>query len=65
MIDTFKRANIEAVENDFAFQLVPILFDVVVLHHDDYHINIVDELVEVVELVFGYLVVFQERVITF
>ena len=39
----------------FCFQFVPIPLDVVVLHHDDYHIHLVDELVEVENLVLDNL----------
>ena len=63
MIHTLQRADVEAVQDDLTFQFVPVLLNMVVLNHDDYHINIVDELVEVVELILCYLVVFQEWVV--
>lgn len=39
------------VKDDFALELVPILLNLVVLHHDDNHIDVGEELVEVVVLV--------------
>ena len=63
MINTLKRTDIEAVENNLAFQLIPILLDVIMFHHDNNHIHIVDELIKVVELILGNLMVFQEGVI--
>lgn len=63
MIRSFKRTDVEAVHYDLAFQLVPVLLDVVVLHHDDDHVDVFQELIEVGELVFGYLVVLQEWVV--
>lgn len=63
MIRSFKRTDVEAVHYDLAFQLVPVLLDVVVLHHDDDHVDVFQELIKVGELVFGYLVVLQEWVV--
>ena len=40
-----------AVQHHLAIQLVPVLFDVVVLDHDDHHVHLREELVEVEELV--------------
>ena len=40
-----------AIEDYLTLELVPILLDMVVLHHDDYHIDIGEELVEIVVLV--------------
>lgn len=60
MIHTFQRANIVAVENNLAFQLVPILLDVVMLHHNDDHINFAKELVKIKDLVFHNLLVGKE-----
>lgn len=37
MVHPLQRADIMAIQHDFAFQLVPVLLDVVVLHHDDLH----------------------------
>ena len=51
MVHPFQRADIMAVEHHFAFQLVPVLLDVVVLHHDDHHVHLREELVEVADLV--------------
>ena len=51
MINPLQRADIMAIQHHFAFQLVPVLLDVVVLHHDDHHVHLREELVEVEELV--------------
>ena len=40
MIYPLYRTDIEAVEDDFAFQFVPVLLDMVVLNHNDYHIDV-------------------------
>ena len=63
MIHSLQRADIEAVEDNLAFQFVPVLLDMFVLHHDNHHVYIVDELIEVAELVFGNLLIFQEGVV--
>ena len=51
-----------AVENDFAFQLVPVLLDMVVLDHNHHHVHLFEEVVEVQNLVFDNLFVGKERV---
>ena len=63
MIYPFKRADIAAVKDYLAFKLIPILLDMVVLYEDDYHVNVVEELVEVVVLILGDMVTFEERII--
>ena len=40
-----------AVEDDFTIQLIPDMFNMVVLHHDDHHINLAEELIKVKDLV--------------
>ena len=40
MIYSFKRTDIEAVKNNLPLQLIPILLDMIVLNHNDYHIEI-------------------------
>ena len=62
MVHTLKRADVVAVEDDLAFQLVPVLLDVVVLHHDDHHIHLAEELVEVKNLVLDNLLLGKERI---
>ena len=52
MIYPLQRTDVETVENHLAFQPVPVLLDVVVLHHDDHHVDVLQELIEVGELVF-------------
>ena len=48
MINAFERANIVAIEDDLALEPVPVLLDLIVLNHNDYHIDIGEELVEIV-----------------
>ena len=62
MIHPFQRADVVAVEDDLALELVPVLLDVVVLDHDDDHIDLVEELVEVEDLVLHDLLVGEEGV---
>ena len=45
------RADVVAIQDDLAFELVPVLLDVVVLDHNDHHIDLGEELVEVEDLV--------------
>lgn len=65
MVYALQRTDVAAVEDDFAFELVPILPDMVVLDHDDHHIKFFQEFFEVGILVLGYLMIFQERVVAF
>ena len=39
------------VEDDFALEFIPILLDVIMLHHDDNHVNLIQELIEVEDLI--------------
>ena len=57
MVHPLQRADIVAVEHHFPFQLVPVLLDVVVIHHDDNHVHLQEELVEVEHLDGGTLAV--------
>lgn len=63
MINSLLRTDVEAVEDHFALEFVPVLLDVVVLDHDYYHINICKELIKVGELILGNLVVLKEWVV--
>ena len=63
MINAIKWTNIKTVQYYLPFQFSQILLDVVVLHHDDDHVDVFQELIEVGELVFGYLMVLQEWVV--
>ncbi len=63
MINPFQWADIAAVKDYLAFELVPVLLDMVVLYEDDYHVHIVQELVEVVVLVLCDMMSFEERII--
>ena len=63
MIDIFKRADVEAVKDDLALQLIPVLFDMVMLHHNHHHIDIIQERIKIRELVLCDLMILQEGVI--
>ena len=62
MVHSIQRADVMAVENDLVFQLVPVLLDMVVLDHDDYHLYFIEELVEVQNLVLHNLLLCEEWV---
>ena len=51
MVGAFEGADVVAVEDDFAFEFVPVLLDVVVLHHHYHEVDVIEEGVEVVILV--------------
>ena len=40
-----------AIEDNFALELIPVLLNLVMLNHDDDHIDVCEELVEIVVLV--------------
>ena len=63
VIYSLQRTNIEAIKDYLALELVPILFDMVVLNHDDYHVNICKELIEVIVLVICNLVAYEEWIV--
>ena len=44
------RADVMAIQNDLALEFVPVLLNVVVLDHNDNHIDLGEELVEVEDL---------------
>ena len=50
MIHPLQRTNVEAVKDNLAFEFVPVLLNVVVLDHNDNHIDLGEELVEVEDL---------------
>ena len=56
------RADVVAIQNHFTSELVPVLFDVVVLDHNDHHIHLGEELVEVEDLVLDNLLLGEEGV---
>ena len=63
MINIFgNRADIVAVKYYLAFQLVPILLDMVVLHHDNHHVHLIKELIEIQNLVLHNLLLSEEGV---
>jgi len=57
-----ERADVMAIQNHFALEFVPVLFDVVVLDHNDNHIHLGEELVEVEDLVLDNLFLGEEGV---
>ena len=62
MIDVFQRADIMAVQDDLAFQLVPAALDLVVLDHHHDHVHVRKESIEIVILVLHDILV-DERVV--
>ena len=58
----FNRADVVTVEDNFTLELVPVLLDVVVLDHNDHHIDLGEELVEVEDLVLDNLLLGEEGV---
>ena len=48
MVHAFQRTNVMTIEDNFALEFVPVLLNLVVFYHDDYHIDIGEELVEIV-----------------
>ena len=51
VIHPLQRANVVAVQDDLAGEFVPVALDLVVLDHDDDHVYVVKEGVEIVVLV--------------
>ena len=51
MTHPLQRANVVAVQDDLAGELVPVALDLVVLDHDDDHVDVVQEGIEVVILI--------------
>ena len=49
-----------AVKDDLAFQFIPVLLDVIVLHHNYHHINFTQELIEIQYLVLNNLFISKE-----
>ena len=64
VVCSFDWTDVVAIKNDFALEFVPVLFDVVVLNHNDNHINFIEELVEVKNLVLYDFFVCEEWIIT-
>ena len=56
------RTNIMAIQNHLTLEFVPVLLDVVVLDHNDHHINLREELVEVEDLVLDNRLLSEEGV---
>ena len=51
-----------AIQDNLTLQLVPILLNMVVLHHNDYHIHFIQELVEIQNLVLDNLLLGKEGI---
>ena len=51
-----------AIQNHLSLELVPVLLDVVVLDHNDHHIHLGEELVEVEDLVLDNLLLGEKGV---
>lgn len=51
-----------AIQNHLSFQFIPILLNMVVLHHDDNHVDLAQELVKVKNLVRHNLLIGEEGV---
>ena len=62
MVNSFKRTDVATVKDDFAFELIPVPLDMIVLHKDNHHIHIAEEPVEARVLVLYNLVPFKEWV---
>ncbi len=63
MINSLQRADVAAVKDYLAFKLIPVLLDMVVLYEDDNHVDITQELVEVVILVLSDMMSLKERIV--
>ena len=51
-----------AIKNNLALQLIPVLLDVVVLHHNHHHIYLIEELVKIQNLVLHNLFLSEEGI---
>ena len=63
VINSLKRTNIETIKDYLTLQLIPILLDMIVLNHDDNHVNICEELIKVIVLILCNLVAYKEWVV--
>ncbi len=50
------------IQNHFPLQLLPILLNMLMLHHNHHHIHFTEELVEVKDLILDDLLVGEERI---
>ena len=62
MINPFQRTDVVTIKDDFALKFVPVLLNLVMLHHDDDHIDVGEELVEIVVLVL-HDIILNERIV--
>lgn len=65
MINSLQWADIETIQYHLSLQFIPILLDMVVLHHDYHQIYVLQEIIEVAKLIFGDFMIFQEWIIAF
>ena len=56
MVDARQIANVVTIQDHFSRQLIHILFDFIVFHHEDDEIDVVKEFIQVVILVCDDLV---------
>ena len=64
MINSLQWTDIEAIHYHLTLEFIPVLLDMVVLHHDYHHINILQEVFEIIKLILSNLMILQERIIT-
>ena len=62
VVNAFHRIDIVTIQNHLALQLVPVLPDVIMFHHDNHHINFIEELVKIQNLVLDNLLAGEEGV---
>lgn len=58
-------ADVAAVENYLATKSIKILLDVVVLYHDNHHVDVFEKCLKIRKLVLGDFPIFEEWVIAF
>lgn len=63
MINSLKWTNIETIQYHLTLEPIPVVLDVIVLNHQYYHINILQELIEIRELILCNLVVLEKRIV--
>lgn len=65
MINSLQWTDIEAIHYHLTLEFIPVLLDMVVLYHDYHHINILQEVFEIIKLILCYIMILQEWIITF
>ena len=64
MINSLQWTDIEAIHYHLTLEFIPVLLDMVVLYHDYHHINILQEVFEIIKLILSNLMILKERIIT-